>query len=125
MQINAWASTADRTDSLRNKVSTQFFYAVVDNNGTIIGFASLAQNGYLDMLYVHKDHQRTGVATALWKKILSKANELGIKAIQTEASITAKPFFEKHGFKLLKEQVILINDTELTNYKMIFKNGEA
>lgn len=32
--------------------------------GRIVGFADL-DGGYLDRLYVHKDHQREGIATAL------------------------------------------------------------
>jgi len=36
----------------------------------------------------------------------------------SEASITAKPFFEKHGFRVMTEQTIVRKGVELTNFKM-------
>ena len=38
---------------------------VAEENGSIIGFADLAEDGYLDRLYVHRDWQGRGVASAL------------------------------------------------------------
>jgi putative acetyltransferase len=35
-----------------------------------------------------------------------------------DVSITAKPFFEKIGFKIIQEQHVKLNGIELTNYKM-------
>lgn len=123
-QVTAWASTAERIDSLKQKIKAQHFYVATIDKGTIIGFSALEENGHLDMLYVHKEFQGLGVAKELWKKILAKARMLGITRIETEASITAKPFFEKQGFHLIKEQTVFINETGLTNYKMVFNDGK-
>ena len=59
-----------------------------------------------------------GVATLLLQEIFNTANELNISKLQTDASITAKPFFEKHGFKTIQQQTVKIKDVELINYKM-------
>ena len=45
---------------------------------------------YLDRLYVHKDYQRRGIASAICDAL--EASMPG-KPITTHASITAKPFF--------------------------------
>ena len=117
LQIKAWASTADRTASLLKRIEEEYFYVALSGN-TITGFASLDDSGYLDMLYVHRDFQRMGVASLLLQQLLQTAAQLNLKVIETEASITAKPFFEKNGFNLTTVQTVHINDIGLTNYKM-------
>ena len=68
---------------------------------------------YLDRLYVHKDYQRQGVATALCNEL-----ERGFDRITTHASITAKPFFLHRGYKVVREQQVVRNGISLTNYVM-------
>lgn len=117
-QVNVWASTADRTENLLRRIREQYFYVAFNNDGLITGFASLENNGYLDMMYVHKDFQRMGIATLLISKIFETAKKLNLSILTTEASITAKPFFEKHGFVVLEEQIVYIKDIPLINYRM-------
>lgn len=62
---------------------------VAEEEGIIVGFADLADDGYLDRLYVHKDWQGRGVATALCDALPG--------AKLTHASLTARPFFEQRG----------------------------
>ena len=83
-----------------------------------MGFGDIDSNtGYLDRLYVHKDHQGMGIATALCDRLEASAAGL----LVTHASITARPFFEKRGYKLVKEQQIERQGIFLTNYVMIKK----
>lgn len=70
------------------------------------------------MMYVHKDFQKQGIAAQLLKKIIETANTLGIKTIESDVSITAKSFFEKFHFIAVQQQVVVINDIQLANYKM-------
>jgi len=44
--------------------------------------------------------------------------EDGIQAITTDASITAKPFFEKRGYVVQTEQNVECRGQYLTNFKM-------
>jgi len=117
-QIAAWASTANRTKSLAKKIKDQYFYVAEKDHEIIVGFASLENSGYLDMMYVHKNFQNMGIAKALLDKIIEKAKALSLSEIITNASITAKVFFEKNGFQTVKEQTVFINAIGLTNYKM-------
>ena len=66
----------------------------------IVGFGDIDRTGYLDRLYVHKDVQGKGIATALCEKL---ENTVCTQKIVTHASITAKPFFEKRGYAVVKE----------------------
>lgn len=75
--------------------------------------------GYLDKLYVHKDFQRRGIATALVKELERCARKVGLFNFKTHASITAKPFFEKQGYTVEAENKVIRNGIALVNYKMV------
>ena len=84
-------------------------------DGCIVGFGDIDKYGYLDRLFVHKDFQGQGVASAICERL-----EVSITTdkITTHASITAKPFFEKRGYRVVKEQQVIRNAVCLTNYLM-------
>ena len=73
------------------------------------------ETGYLDRLYVHKDFQRKGVASAIcsW---LEEAVPAG--RYTTYASVTARPFFEKRGFVIVQENQAVRSGVSLLNYYM-------
>jgi acetyltransferase, GNAT family len=71
--------------------------------------------GYLDRLYVHKDHQGIGIATALYEKLEASVESA---TVTTHAFITARPFFEDRGYVVKKEQQVERQGILLTNYVM-------
>lgn len=89
--------------------------AIAVENDLIVGFGDMDKTGYLDRLYVHRDYQRKGIATAICDT-LEKAVHAEI--FTTHASITAKPFFLKRGYTSVKKQQVLRNGIFLTNYVM-------
>lgn len=58
-------------------------------NGEIVGFGDMDETGYLDRLYVHKDYQGQGIASAICDELERFAAG---KTFTTHASITAKLF---------------------------------
>ncbi|CAL1519296.1 GNAT family N-acetyltransferase [Chitinophaga sp. MM2321] len=117
-QIAAWAATADRISSLEKKITTQHFYVVVTPAEMVTGFASLEDTGELDMMFVHKDFQRQGIASMLVHKLFKIAVAQQIPVLTAYVSITAKPFFETMGFIPIEQQTVMIGETGLTNYAM-------
>lgn len=65
-------------------------------------------------MFVHSDYQGKGVATA----ICNQLEQVVQGGIITHASITARPFFEKRGFKTIKEQQVERQGIFLTNFIM-------
>ena len=113
-QLNAWAD--GRVDLAEWGRSRFVRFAVVAvEDGEIGGFGDIDPSGYLDRLYVHKDYQRRGVATALCDALEGAVNA---ERIVTHASITAKPFFEERGYAVAWEQQELRHGVPLTNYRM-------
>ena len=113
VQLNAWATGSidltawDRSFSEHNTL-------VAIHDGVIVGFGDM-DGGYLDRLYVRKDFQRRGVATALCDTLEQTVNA---RVFTTHASITARPFFEHRGYRVVKEQQVLRSGIALTNYAM-------
>lgn len=117
VQIDAWKSSIKNTNRWVNIIENQFFI-VAEQNQKIVGFASLDNGNYIDVLFVHKDFQRQGIAEQLFNRLLDEINHSETKIITVDVSITAKSFFEANGFKIMKEQIEKRNDIELINYKM-------
>lgn len=88
---------------------------VAEVDSIIVGFGDITHDGYLDRLYVHKDYQHIGIATAICDYLESRIDS--DKTI-THASITARPFFEKRGYVAVKEQQVIRHNVALTNFIM-------
>lgn len=91
---------------------------VAELGDVIVGFGELEANGHIDCFYCHKDYQRCGVGSQIYGAIEEKAVELGLERLFTEASITAKPFFQHLGFVTITEQQVTCRGEIFTNYAM-------
>ncbi len=116
-QIKVWASGVENRQRW-HQVMTEQFIIVAQHKSKIVGFATLDNGNYLDFLYVHKEHQRQGIAQLLLDNIEAEAKRLHQNVINSDISKTAKPFFEKNGFIVLKEQTNIKQGVEIINYKM-------
>jgi len=116
-QLSVWANNVDSLKLRHNDLLKQYTL-IAEINGSIVGFGSIDKSGYLDLLFVHKDYQNQGVATALCNEL-----EMGYSVIKTYASITAKPFFEKRGYVVVNEQEVERSGVKLKNYEMQKKNA--
>ena len=88
---------------------------VAEEDGKIVGFGDLDRSGYLDRLYVHREHQGRGIASLLCGR-LEELSEGDV--VTVHASVTAKPFFEKRGYRTVKEQQVNRKGILLTNFVM-------
>lgn len=119
-QLDTWAPKTPDLNSWTNSLAKNHsFVAIESESNQIIGFADLEDNGYLNRGYVHKNFQGQGIGKALLLAREKKAQELGIKKLFSEVSITAKPFFEKRGYVIVKEQTKKLNEVLFINYLMV------
>ena len=112
-QLNVWATGEVDLEKWNQSLQEHFSVVAVDN-GTVVGFGDIDHTGYLDRLFVHADYQGKGVGTAICNQL-----EQAVQGtIVTHTSITAKPFFEKRGYSVMKEQSVERQGIFLTNYRM-------
>lgn len=112
-QLDAWASGKVDLEQWNQSFLEHYSIVAVDGE-VIVGFGDIDKTGYLDRLYVHADHQGKGVATAICDKL-----EQAVQGrVVTHASITARPFFIKRGYKVIREQQVERQGVFLRNFVM-------
>lgn len=113
-QLDAWAD--GNPDLVKWDQSFQAHQTLIaEEDDRIVGFADIDRTGYLDRLYVHREYQGQGIATLLCD-LLEELTEGNV--ITVHASITAKPFFERRGYRTVKRQQVERRGILLTNYIM-------
>ncbi len=114
-QIDAWAQV-DREAWTVRRASRPTWVAWID--AAAVGFSDLEADGYLDMMFVHPAHQRIGVATALLTTVEAAARAQRLSRLFTEASLTARPFFERHSFGVVRQQTVHKRGQDFVNFVM-------
>ena len=112
-QLDAWAT--GEVDLQAWDLSFRAHRTIVATEiSKIVGFGDIG-SGYLDRLYVHKDYQRQGIASAICDELERFADG---KIFTTHASITAKPFFLHRGYRVVRKQEVIRRGVALTNFVM-------
>ena len=114
-QLDAWADGAPDLDRWNGSLLAHHSLVAVEGRDLIVGFGDIDGTGYLDRLYVHKDRQGLGIATALCDR-LERAVDAPV--LTTHASLTARPFFERRGYRVLREQQVERHGVRMTNFVM-------
>jgi len=113
-QLNVWAA-GDVDLNVWNASFLAHHTVVAEMEGKVVGFGDMDLSGYLDRLYVHTDFQRCGVAAAICDAL---ENSSTAAEFTTHASITARPFFEKRGYAVVRQQQVERRGVGLTNFVM-------
>lgn len=116
-QVRAWAPDAVDLDAWAARFAGRYV-AVAERAGEIAGFVDLEEDGHVDRFYVSADHQGCGVGRALMDAVLAETNRAGHRRLFTEASVTARPFFERFGFEVVAPQTVTLHGVEFVNYRM-------
>ena len=111
-QRAVWAEALE--DDIAERVGKALtLVATID--GTPVGFASLADNSLIDLIYVDPRAARTGVATTLLDALEKLATARGAKELTVDASDTAKPLFEARSFVAVRRNTVTLGDEWLAN----------
>lgn len=115
-QRQAWQAQAD--DAAFIERLAEGVTIVADHHGTPVAFAQLHPANHLCMMYVDPEWAGLGIATLLYQYLEDEARILGSSELTTDASHTAKRFFESVGFKTLEEEVVVLDGVSLARTKM-------
>lgn len=84
----------------------------------LVGFSDLVDGSLLDMLFVDSDVSRRGVGAVLVTRIVRLAREGGAGTLETCASLTARPLFERFWFVIVERCTPVVRGVVMTNFKM-------
>ena len=116
-QRHAWAPSVPDTEKLRLRLEPIIVFVAEDRSG-IVGFMTLDDTGYIDLAFVRPDRIGTGIGSLLYARVEQAAQSQDLPRLFTNASKLAKPFFEKHGWAVCKQQEVDHRGVMLTNFSM-------
>jgi putative acetyltransferase len=116
-QQEAWASAADDEEAFGAKLAHELTL-VATYEGAAVGFAALADNRRIDMLYVHPAAAGQGAGAMLCDALEKLAAARGTKELTVDASDAARGFFEKRGFSAQSRNTVSLGDEWLANTTM-------
>jgi putative acetyltransferase len=116
-QQEAWASAADDEEAFGAKLAHELTL-VATYGGAAVGFASLANNTRIDMLYVHPAACGQGAGAMLCDALEKLAGARGSKELTVDASDAARGFFEKRGFSAQSRNTVSLGGEWLANTTM-------
>lgn len=110
-EIHAWLNGKSKEEFAKSLLqNTAYVYEIDD---VIAGFGDVDCTGYVDRLFVSPKYQNQNVGTTILTKL-----EENFSRLTVHASITAKDFFIKRGYVVVKENVVIRESVRLTNYLM-------
>jgi len=118
-QVAAWSAPEERTVVEWNRARIGLGTIVATIDGQVAGFSDVGSDGYIDMMFVATQFGRLGVASALLAQLEHTARASGVRTLSTDASLTARQFFAKHGFVVATEQHPILRGVRMTNYRMM------
>ena len=121
-QVAAWSARYTPERLVSGAAKGDIIRVAVDTGDAPIAYVVLEQDGHLDMLYCHPDHNGSGLAKGLLAEADLAARALGLTRIFTEASELAKPVFAGADYRLLHRRDFTIafdgREVAIHNYAM-------
>lgn len=117
LEVEAWASD-EQDPRLWEKRMRGISPFIAEIDKVPVGYSDLQSNGLIDHFFCHHEYQRQGVGRALMEHIFTIGKARGISRYHSEVSKTAKPFYERFGFSVVKEQTLDTGGQKLKNFLM-------
>lgn len=122
-QCNVWSNKEPNPEHWKKRCELKRpFVALIGSR--IAGFLELDTDGHIDCAYVNPDFRRQGVMSRLVRYAVATSFAMNLPRVYVEASICAKPLFEREGFDCLSDSKVEINGISLLNYQMELKNNK-
>jgi len=103
--IAAW-TPEKMPESYRNVIVANPFFVVDVTDGRLgaTGFLDLS-SGSVEAVFTLPQYTGKGVGSQIIEAIKSEARERGFEQLTLSSTPNAQPFYEKHGFKFLRESM--------------------
>lgn len=116
-QLQAWSPRVRPEAFWRRRFRQhQVFVAIAGD--TLAGFVELGSDGYIEAFFVHYGYQHQGVGRQLMQVLFQTARTQGIARLNADVSITARPFFQRMGFQLVRRTKRFYRNQVFRQYRM-------
>jgi putative acetyltransferase len=116
-QLEAWAPLEYDRAAWEKRIRGNRPF-VLEEQGRILGYADLQDSGYIDQFFVAGGYTGRGGGSALMRHLLESAAKRGIASLFSDVSLTAEPFFARHGFEVETRRQVMVRGVTLTNARM-------
>jgi putative acetyltransferase len=116
-QIDAWAPESIDVEAWTARIRSLRPF-VVEAEGTIVAYADLQGDGYIDHFFVSGLYPRQGIGTTLMRHIVETAAARGIDTLTADVSRTAQPLFEHFGFVVVEQRTRTVRGVAVPNALM-------
>lgn len=89
-----------------------------EHGGTIRGFMTLRDDGYIDFAYIRPDCRGAGLFRKLFDEVRRIAVARGDERLWVHASLMAQPAFSAMGFGIVRRETVKIGDQALDRFEM-------
>jgi ribosomal protein S18 acetylase RimI-like enzyme len=115
--IEVWSRRTNANRFRKSADKCKRWVALQDDK--IVGFCDHSLEGKFWGLYVHKDFLGRGIGSCLLKKAEKSLKKLGYKKVELLASLTAKDFYKKQGYKVIRKSFHKIDNKKISVHIMI------
>lgn len=100
-QLAAWAPDDDDIEVFEaSPDADQYEIRVATDQGTVVGYGVLQlPDQRLDALYVNPFYADMGIGTTILGQLETAARMAGVETLELSSSVTAAPFYERHGYE--------------------------
>jgi putative acetyltransferase len=99
-EVAAWAKRDERDSSIDGLDDPDVYVVTAERDGEVAGFGRLhLDDAEVIAVYVHPDHARAGVGSALLASLEGYARGAGLSALSLVASLNAVDFYERAGYE--------------------------
>ncbi|KAA8614033.1 GNAT family N-acetyltransferase [Salipiger aestuarii] len=113
----AWVGPKPDPERWRDRVG-ESVGLMAEVSGDAVGYMTLQAPGHIDLAFVRPAFAGHGIGAELLEALTRIARAGGARAMTSSVSRAARPFFERHGFKVIAEVSIVRRGVALANFDM-------
>ncbi|KRG69696.1 acetyltransferase [Pseudoxanthomonas dokdonensis] len=117
-QIDAWSPATPAGDPDWAARMTRLDPFVAELDGSVVGYADLQDNGYIDHFFVSGEHPRRGIGRALMQQLHAHAATLQLAELSADVSRSAEAFFASAGFEVVERRMPVRHGVTMANALM-------
>jgi putative acetyltransferase len=116
-QVRVWAKHLEAVEEVSTHLGQGMSVIAEDDLG-VVAFGQLHPADHINYIYCRQRGRGKGYAARILNHLEAEAARLGVRVLHTEASLTARRFFAKHGYTMVGDELVVRRGIKLSRFKM-------